>query len=545
MQQSGRELSVTPREVAGAPWSRDLRWLLAGVLLVGILVGWFGRHGALTLGGDAASYVIMSHSIAAGHYRDESIVGSPPHVKYPPGMPAWLAVVRAVGGDDPDVARGANLLLLALTALLIADAGRRLISPHVGVALAAAVVLSPSQVDLAGTLLSETLFCFLSVLALWALLHRRHTPLSTRAWALAVIATIAAFLTRSAGIALIGAVTLSLLVERRYRLAASAAAAFLASTLGWFSFVRMGSANSLGLSYGGDGRTLAHLVSQEGILGVVWTNARVYLSWSPTAQFGFPSLAGTALDNLVWALLVLLPAVVGLFLLLRAWPAISFFVAASGVMLLLWPYHEGRLATPLLPFIMVLVAAGAMWLFKRLGAARPAVMAAVFITSLAGIGATTTVQEVWRFRECRELPAYQDPRCSTEADRQWVRASSYAKDSLPDDAVVAAINPATLYLFSHHRAVSWRRLYDAGADTLLAPHGPVTHALVTPLSREYLLDIGPVPEALRNTCPRARSLARFGDGTVIVSFLPSDSVRGTPACPDLLTAQQAQQEAQK
>jgi hypothetical protein len=518
-------------DTPGLPWSRRLARALGAVLLAGMVLGWFARQPALTTGGDEATYLILSESLADGHYRDEFVLGTPPHAKYPPGLPLWLLALRTVAGESPDVPRAANLLLLALTALLMADVGRRLVSPLVGVGLAAAIVFNPSLVEFAGTLLSETLFGLFSAIALWALLRIRGAPVVRHADVVAVVAVFAAFLIRSAGIALIAAVVVTLLLQQRRWLTVAGAAVLVASIVAWIRYVGVASEASLGRNYGGEVTHSVDIASSSGALSHVLSNARDYLVWVPSSQFGFPAVAGTGMDNLAWAALLVAPALVGLVILLREWRAAALFVATYVAMLLLWPFSDGRLATPLLPVLLVAVAVGTAWLFHRLGAARPRLLAAGFLVTLASIGAVATVGDALRLTGCRRAPAYSDPTCHSGAQRDLVAAARYAADSLPPDAIVATTHPATLYLISARRAVPWERLYDAAADSLLAPRGAVTHALVSQLGWADLQV--KVPWTLADACGRARSIARFGPGTVLVSLVPADSLRGEPACPDL------------
>jgi 4-amino-4-deoxy-L-arabinose transferase-like glycosyltransferase len=518
-------------DTAGAPWGRPVaRWLVA-VLLAGMVLGWFARQPALTTGGDEATYLILSESLAEGRYRDEFVLGTPRHAKYPPGMPLWLLALRTVGGESHDVPRAANLLLLALTALLMADAARRLVSPLAGVAVAAAIMFNPSLVEFAGSLLSETLFGLFIAMALWALLRIRGVPVTRHAALLAVLAVLAAFLTRSAGIALVGAVVVTLLLQHRRWITLVGAAILAGSAVAWIRYVRDASQHSLGRNYGSEVNSSVDIASGSGVLGHLVANARDYLVWVPSSQFGFPSVAGTGVDNLAWAALIVAPALVGLVLLARTWRAAALFVAAYGAMLLLWPFADGRLATPLLPTMLVAIAVGTAFLFGRLGAARPGLLAAGFLVTLASIGAVATTGDALRLSGCRRAPAYADPACHSGAQRDLIAAAKYAADSLPPDAIVATTHPAMLYLVSARRAVPWERLYDAGADSLLAPHGAVTHALVSQLGWNDL-EVK-VPWTLTEACTRARSIARFGAGTVLVSLAPADSTRGEPACPDL------------
>src|SRR5262249_29719967 len=149
-----------------------------------------------------------------GHYRDEFLRGTPAHAKYPPGTAVWIAGVRQLAGASVDATRAANVLLLCVTAVLLGDALRRLIGPWPGVAGVAVTALPVPLLQSAGTALSEPLFLFLLIAALWAALVADATGRAR--WAAASVAAgLAAFLTRTAGFTVVAGIVAWLLWRRR------------------------------------------------------------------------------------------------------------------------------------------------------------------------------------------------------------------------------------------------------------------------------------------------------------------------------------------
>lgn len=519
-------------EAPDGTWSRPLSRALWAVLLLGVVIGWFARQPALTTGGDEATYVILSESLDQGQYRDEFVLGTPRHAKYPPGMPAWLLVLRHTLGDSPDVARGANLVLLALTALLAAQIGRILVSPLAGVAIAAAVIFNPTLVMYAGTLLSEIVYALLSLVALWALLTLNGRPVVRWPVAIAVAASLAGFLTRSVGITLLIAIILTVLVQYRKWLSLVGVGVLGLALVAWFRYVRVAGENSLGRTYGTEVNYSVEIASSSGAIAHAFANARDYLVWVPSSHFGFPAIPDTGIENLLYALVLIVPALVGVVLLARRWTVAAVYLAGYVGMLLVWPFSDSRLAAPLLPLVLVAIAMGYWWLARIAGARRPAVLSAVVMLFLAGAGFRSVAADAIRLSGCRQSPPYADPACHSDAQRDWMAATRYIADSLDADAIIATMQPAPLYLETRRRTVPWERLYQEGADTLLAPHGRVSHALVAELGRADLTI--KTPAFIVERCEASRILARFGRATFLLSFLPADSLAGEPACQILL-----------
>jgi len=518
-------------DLPGAPWGGRRTRILLAILLAGMLLGWFARQPALSTGGDEATYLLLSESLAQGHYRDEFVLGTPLHAKYPPGMPAWLLVVHSIGGSNLDIPRGINLLLLSLTALLAADMVRRLVAPTVGLGVAAAVSFNPAMVQFAGSLLSETLYGILSLLAIWALYRHEGRHPVRHAGVIAVVGALAAFLTRTAGISLVAAVVVTLLLQRRRWTTLAGAMLLAGGAFAWIRYVGTASEGSLGRNYTGEVAYSVSIASGQGFLAHVVDIAKSYLIWVPSSQFGFPAIPDAAWDNAVWAAIIAIPAVVGVVLLVRRWLAGALYLGAYIAMLLLWPFADARLAVPMLPTLLVGIAVGVDWGSTRLGLRHPQRVALAAIGALAAVGAVRVTRDAIRNTGCRAQAPYQDPACHSGPQRDWIAASNFVADSLPETAVVATTQPAPLYLRTHRRTLPWERLYEGTADTLLTPRGPVSHVLVSELGQVDLDVRTPWPLARR--CADARVIARFGDATMLVSLLPADSTRGLPAC-DLL-----------
>lgn len=152
-------------------WAPKQVGALAIVFAVCLALGWMVRLPELGTGEDEAVYLLLSESMASGHYRDEAVLGAPLHAKYPPGTSSWILLVHAVAGSGLDAVRIGNLLLLVLSGLFVADGWRRLGHPWIGIGAAAIALWNPFLLQVSTTLSSEPLFLALSTGALWAALR--------------------------------------------------------------------------------------------------------------------------------------------------------------------------------------------------------------------------------------------------------------------------------------------------------------------------------------------------------------------------------------
>jgi hypothetical protein len=176
-------------------------------------------------GGDDAAYVMLGKSLAAGlGYRALNLPGNPPHLQWPPGLPALLTPVWWLFPGFPGNLPWLQLVPLffgALSAGLIYVLLKR--EMELGERLAAFIALVVGLQPLAiffsaQAIYSEMPYLFLSLLALISL--GQNSPLQRRwAWVLGALVVAAAYYVRTVGLALIAAGLLWLALQRRWRMA--------------------------------------------------------------------------------------------------------------------------------------------------------------------------------------------------------------------------------------------------------------------------------------------------------------------------------------
>jgi len=510
-----------------AAWRAGHRVAIGAILALSVTVAWWSRAPEISAGGDEATYVILSRSLEHGRYRDEFLRGTPPHAKYPPGIPIWIALIRRIAGPNLDAVRAANILLLALTALILGDALRRMAGPWIGVAAVALTALPPPLLSSSGTVLSEVPYAFLATLAVWLTLVADSEARGPWATAAALAAALASFLTRTVGFTVVVAVIAWLLLLRRWTYALWSALVSSAVVAGWLAYTAHASAAG-GVSYADN---LRHIASAgpggaAGFLVQVGANARSYLLNLPWS-LGVPTLPGTLVDNVLWLLVLGVSGIAGVLALFRKWPAAAAHLLLSIGVLLAWPWPIDRLITPVIPLIVAAVLTGGFVLARRLGGKAQQLVPLLLAVPLSFPGLISYAAHDTNHRcDHRDATAF---RCLVPLDRSIVAAAQIIRDSAPPDAVIATAKPATIFYFSGHRTVhlldllrtenetgslDWR---SEGVDWILLTNGtPVEHRAATRLLDHYcdglvvsapspratlLLSATPAAGASRNACP--------------------------------------------
>jgi len=516
--------------VTPLPWTRLQGVLLGLVVAVGLCLGWLGRSPEISTGGDEATYIQLSESLQGGHYRDEYVLGAPRHAHYPPGMPAWLLAVRALPGDGLDVPRAANLLLLGLSALLLADGLRRIGFAWAGVGSAAVFLWNPLLLEIGATLHSEGLYILLSLLATWASL--RIGEKAGSAWPLvAGMAAAAGFLTRSVGLGLLAGVGVAALAARRWRFATGLAVAGGAIVAGWFLYLRSAIPQTVANTYVADVALVAQ--SGAGLVDRVANSLRVYLGQVLPDLLELPMAAGTIADN-VAVLLVL--ATVGLWgwtVLCRRWTAAAATAVAGAVILMLWVWPVDRLVLPLLPWLAASLLVGASALGRRLPSPLSHGVPPGLALLLAGLALRAAIPQAAQAMRCEWPDQYAGPGCVAEEERAFVQAVRELNDVLPPGAVIASAKPSTAWYFARRMVVPLEILRSApdlepSPAAALHPSG-LTHLLLTPFTTLERNTIAPI---LRGQCTQLEVMHHTALGALVLGARPPGAVDACAALAD-------------
>jgi hypothetical protein len=408
------------------------------------LVAW--RAPAIGLFHDDAVYLITAKSLVAGHgYTIGSLPTPIPQTKYPPAFPLLLALFVMVS----DHALWLKLLPLICTAawlLLSYKLLRKMgAEPWAALFLVGVTAASPVVVLLGTNLLSEPLFALLLTAALLALLNDRMFA----AGALAALAT----LTRPAGLALIVACALTLIVRGRFRRAAIFTATSVILAAPWFAWAFVHAPDD---PYYGAGNyvassVLGHLAASE--KEAVFSTNLLFLFQSPFALLsGITDLYAGILTFLLlaWCLWKRRQLMPDLFLLLYCF------------MLLLYTWHAVRFLAPVLPLILWL-----LWRVFSQVRVREAVAAGVLIVSLLPLWASARRIPV-------TLRTGSFPASEREPDnwKQMTTLFAWIRQNTAPDALVAANLDPLFYLKTGRKAIrgyvpdGYKTLYQSGGQTV-------------------------------------------------------------------------------
>ena len=231
----------TPARVPGL--GRVDRWPL-GVVLAATLALWAPRlRGPVDLRYDAGVYYSTGSALLEGRgYVIPSEPGAAAEIQYPPALPTVAAAVQRAAGTTDAAAGGhaMRLLYLVLTVLYttaVYALARRYLPPVWSGFAALLTALHTNTVFLSDLMQAELPYALVTALFLVAVApppgrRWRSAPAPTLRWLPELLAGLA-FLVRTAGVALLGAWVLDLLLRRQWRRAALAAVLAAAVVGAW------------------------------------------------------------------------------------------------------------------------------------------------------------------------------------------------------------------------------------------------------------------------------------------------------------------------
>ncbi len=529
------------------------RGWLAVACAVHVVAGLLLFEPTLFPGGDNAGYMILGRALRTLRgYRDLYLPAAPLHTKYPPAYPALLAVLGWAGGVP--LFKLASLALTTTAVALTGLLGRRWLGAAGGVLAAFVVALNPVLLEYGHYVLSEAPFVALVLFSLWALSEGSPLP----AWA-GYVAVAAAFLTRTAGLPLLGAAVLAPLLARRWRRAGMALAVAVVAAGGWSLYQHLAAPEQAGY--------LRQLVLANpydpaagtvGVAGLVTRGARNLWSYVSGILPGSLTGAGAAAGatgagagplTLAGLLLAALGVTGWIRRALRRLDVAELFTLLYGAEIALWPsvWTDRRFLLPVLPLVLLYVLVGtraaAMGALRRGGrpsaarsraaagdAAGPRRRAARLSGAVAAV-AMLLPGAVYLFSTApgrvRCIADYRaGTPCEAPAMSSFYAAARWARDNLPPDAVVANRKPRLFYWFSNRRGDVYRFTSDTdlllnGLDAMGA--GYVVLDAISATTFQYL-----VP-AVRSHAERFTVVYRNGDPPTWI--LAYRSPRGTALGP--------------
>ena len=466
------------------------RWFWPIVVALVVLHGiasWYLRSPGVVTGGDDAVYIQLSREVQQLSYRDQFLNGAPGHVKFPPGYPTFLAGISAVAGENVDAFLLGGIVAAMCGLLLLADSVRRRVSPTAGLLVMLATFLNPKLIQYSGMVMSEALFFLCVSGSVWAFSHDR---LGRSHIFMGGAAAIAAALTRSAGVTIVIAVVVALLFARRMRAAIMVAAAGLVLNGAWFLWTTHAPepiAGTQGENYVSDtfilpNATLPSLpvtVSRRFV-----NNARRYATRTVPSLLPLPHVSGTVADNVFFVGVIGVCFLAGAWHLRRTWTILPIVVGAYIMLLLAWPWVVNRFMSPMIPFIMVLIIAGALRISQRLESRWRLLAPTIIAATILLTGASSLRAAVNDISACDREEPLVSSRCITPEQRDFLLLANWVADSVSEEAVFLVHKEGAFGYFSGFRAIPLLTVMRADSTRMgdLLHDVGVTHIALTTLS---------------------------------------------------------------
>lgn len=433
--------------------------LLLAVMGVQLVLSLLVFSPAPHTGGDNAGYVTLAHSLVErGAYLELWTPGEPPHTKYPPVFPLLLAGVMAFGVKTwaglKVVPFVSTLLLGALTFLWVRD--RK--GEGVAVAVSLLLVLSDAVLYYSRWILSDPTFVALTLGAIWTL-ERGEKREAERpgVWLLAGFGLVLlAYFTRSAGLPLVVATLLWLILRKGWGGLAIFSTAFLGLAGLWWARGRGIGGNQ----YVSEFWLVDPYRPELGTMGAADLMERIYGNTvayvTNLVPEGLVGMEGPFLPVLGIALVAL--AVAGWIRSFRVGPGLAeIFFPLYGGLMLLWPqvWSGDRFALPLFPLLLFYAAAALAWVLGPMKKGLRMGVLAILFLALAVPALGNWAQEAEAARACRAISGAGDPWACLGVNQQEYRLlAEWTGENLPVGAVVVTRKPRIFFVHSSVKTLS-------------------------------------------------------------------------------------------
>ncbi|HEX4950787.1 MAG TPA: hypothetical protein VFZ34_29265 [Blastocatellia bacterium] len=477
--------------------------ILAMWLLCAAIYG-FRLNQVVGIVGDDAWYVLLAKSLATGQgFRllNSPVPGLLP--SYPPAFPFLLSLLLRFLPAGME-----HLWLLKLTSVIamfgvglgtfVYTARLRSLPNLLAVLAAVAVVLLPAFVFLAtSTLMSECVFTLaqlLTVLTAEKALRRSQSKAMWLWWGGVALLASWTFLTRSIAVSLLGAVVLYLLKERSYR----AAAIFTVCTMlligPWLLYTRLNASTpeakrahggNIVYTYGDQlwmkragandsgaetirdlpariGHNFHNIITRD-FCGMLFPSFLRTTQESGEETFslgesdalgggGMRGVAATRIVSLSLFLLILLGFVV---IAARRITLVEILLPCSLAVIVIWPWWTFRFVLPLAPFLLhyllvglATLAHGAQKLLGFTVGGSVWTIPRMFMLSVIALYSYDHLGYIHSQSQKTDSSAWVSEYHESRKLLEW------ADTHLPPEAVIAANNPAYVFLHTGHRAIS-------------------------------------------------------------------------------------------
>jgi hypothetical protein len=241
----------------------------------------------------------------------------------------------------------------------------------------------------------------------------------------------------------------------------------------------------------------------------------------------FPTIGGTAADNVFWLLIAGVAIAVGLWVFWRQWRIVTLWAVIYGTLIVAWPWPVGRFLVPLIPFMALAMLGGAHALVTRWStrAAPAVVLGLAMILSVTGIAHAAAKISVRS--QCDRQRPMQAPSCFSRDQLSFFAAARWVGAETPPSALVLSANEGTFFHLSRRQLVPVDSLNarppQRAADFLRSRH--VAYVVLNHVTYEDL----PLADRLLGACEYLEPVREFPPRTTIFRVLPGPS-GGRAAC---------------
>jgi len=209
------------------------RWFLPLLGILGLLTGVLLFDSNLSLSGDNAQFINLGRSLAGGYGLSETLGDVPtPHTKYPFGFPLLLAIVDLIIPSSLVALKSFVLILFAISIPVIYRFIRAYADASLSLFVAMLCLVSTPMLNFSHQVMSEIPFLPFALLSL-ILLQRAHKDESIKTLIFALIAIMAAYYIRSAGILLVGTGVIFFSIHHKWKEAGILAGGSILLALPW------------------------------------------------------------------------------------------------------------------------------------------------------------------------------------------------------------------------------------------------------------------------------------------------------------------------
>jgi hypothetical protein len=440
---------------------------------------------------DDAWYVLLAKSLATG--GGYTLINSPTpgiHAFYAPGWPALLSIFYRIAPDFPaDIwlfkSVSTAAMLGAGIILFYYFRDERELPPFVALALAFATTIYPALVFLAtSSLMSEGAFTLVQVAAIWVLTRGVRRFRVKPGWTFVLVGGLLAsyaFLVRPAALGLLVAVPLWLLKEKLLKHAVIFVVVVACLTGPWVIYSRSVQATTeekreqggnIVESYSEQfwqrvaGRPQLGMITAADLPGRVWKNL------SEIGLYDFGSLAfypayralepgepvRVEREGRMVSLALALIAAIGLIALARDRLTLAEIVVPISIgVSAVWGWEQFRLLLPLVPFLLFYLLTGFRSIAKVLQSLSPASrgrgeLVVMLVVSLLFVLTAVIGNSEFINRKYDPVAAFR-LRWESSYEENELLIDHIAK-TIPKDAVIAAQNPALVYLYTGNKTVA-------------------------------------------------------------------------------------------